>query len=204
MLLRVYYKRTDGLIAKAQVFGKTSNDLESGKGDKTEGSNGQGVGHVDVGSGLAAGGRGCGSGGGGGGAAGVDGSSAVKGGLHQGKLASGLCNLGSIADGGSTANARSSSTGTVGGEGGLGPVAETVLVGGGLDQGAQHRNADRVVGKDLGEVGVLLRGESGADAVSLEGAEDTLGARVVGERLGADGSDSDGGDEKGLDLHVGS
>lgn len=127
----------------------------------------------------------------------------MKGGLHQSKLASGLCNLGRVADRGSTANARSSSTGTVGGEGGLGPVAETVLVGGGLDQGAQHRNVDSVVGKDLGEVGVLLRGEGGAGAVSLEGAEDTLGALVVG-KLGADGSDSDGGDDKGLDLHVGS
>lgn len=206
MLLRVYYKRTNGFIAIVQVFfGKTSkDDLESGKGNETEGSNGQSVGQVDVGSGglAGAGGRGRGRSSGGGGTAGA-GSRAVKGGLNQSKLATGLCNLGSVAGGSSTSYARSSSTGTVGGEGGLGPVAETVPVGGGLDQGAHHTNVDSVVGKDLGEVGELLRGEGRADGVCLEGAEDTLSARVVGE-LGADGGNSDGGDDKGLDLHVGS
>lgn len=178
----------------------SKDDLESGKGNETEGSNGQGVGEVDVGSGGLVGGGG--GGGGRGGAVGL-GSTALEHGSQWGDAILGLLNIGSVADGGSAGD--TSTNGTGGLPALLGPVAETVLVGGLLDQDVQQGNVGGVVdGKDVDEVLGLLGGELGALGVLGEGSEDTLGAGVVGELLGADGSDSDGGDDEGLDLHVGS
>lgn len=195
------------------VYGLSSNDLETGKGSKTDGGNRENIGHVQLDGSSGLGGRGTSatSGGGGGGlgtgAAGagdVAAGSAAKDTVQHADTVGGLLDLGGVTggSGGGSGEASAGGTGSLGVESSGSPVADTCLDDGVLDSSRELqdiRGSRSEAGKELGG---LVGGEGRAGGILRERADDTGRAGVLLERLGVgDGNEGDGGEGKGLELH---
>lgn len=190
----------------------SSSGLEAGNGSKTDGSNRENIGHVQLDSSGRLGGRGASASSGAGRGLGASaagrgniatGSTAAEDSVQLGNTSAGLTDLGRVADGGGGGGeeAGTGSTGTLGLKSGGGPVADAGSGGGVLDESRELQDVGDAAGEAGKEGGMCGFVDSSAGTVLLEGAEDARGAGVKLELSVDGGNEGDGGKGKSLELH---